>query len=196
LPRLPPPTCARPVSGVGLGPRCYTASLLWFPGPCPSPVFRSAICDCSSLNVSGLSFSHCAGLRRPCMPCATCKIPLHFDEPPPHLDVPRCTAAYGSLVPGSPEFDYYCGPDYILSLESSICQRAEIQRDFSVFLTASASHASRDHFGSTQRAPPDRLKLLARGDRWRSTVFQVWSPPLLHTCPMRPRLAARRAKES
>jgi len=33
LPRLPPPTCARPVSGVGLGPRCYTAALLWSPGP-------------------------------------------------------------------------------------------------------------------------------------------------------------------
>jgi len=52
LPRLPPPTCARPVSGVGLGPRCYTASLLWSPGPRPPPVFRSAICDCLSLNVS------------------------------------------------------------------------------------------------------------------------------------------------
>ena len=52
LPRLPPPTCARPVSGVGLGPRCYTASLLWSSGPRPSPVFRSAICDCLSLNVS------------------------------------------------------------------------------------------------------------------------------------------------
>jgi hypothetical protein len=52
LPRLPPPTCARPVSGVGLGPRCYTASLLWSHGPRPSPVFRSAICDCLSLHVS------------------------------------------------------------------------------------------------------------------------------------------------
>jgi hypothetical protein len=52
LPRLPPPTCARPVSGVGLGPRCYAASLLWSPGPRPPPVFRSAICDCLSLNVS------------------------------------------------------------------------------------------------------------------------------------------------
>jgi hypothetical protein len=28
LPRLPPPTCARPVSDVGLGPSCYPASLL------------------------------------------------------------------------------------------------------------------------------------------------------------------------
>jgi hypothetical protein len=54
LPRLPPPTCARPVSGVGLGPSCYPASLLWFPGPRPLPVFRSAICDCLSLNVFGL----------------------------------------------------------------------------------------------------------------------------------------------
>ena len=52
LPRLPPPTCAHPVSSVGLGPRCYTTSLLWSPGPRPSPVFRSAICDCLSLNVS------------------------------------------------------------------------------------------------------------------------------------------------
>ena len=52
LPRLPPPSCARPVSGVGLGPSCYPASLLWSPGPRPSPVFRSAICDCLSLNVS------------------------------------------------------------------------------------------------------------------------------------------------
>ena len=55
-PRLPPPTCARPVSGVGLGPHCYTASRLWFPGPRPLPVFRSAICDCLSINVSGLCF--------------------------------------------------------------------------------------------------------------------------------------------
>ena len=47
-----PPTCARSVSGVGLGPSYYTASLLWSPGPRPSPVFRSAICDCLSLNVS------------------------------------------------------------------------------------------------------------------------------------------------
>ena len=69
LPRLPPPTCARPVSGAGLGPsllpgftavvsrpppvasfslcalrlfvikRTYTAHVL---GPRPSPVFRSA----------------------------------------------------------------------------------------------------------------------------------------------------------
>ena len=31
---------------------CYPASLLWSPGPRPSPVFRSAICDCLSLNVS------------------------------------------------------------------------------------------------------------------------------------------------
>ena len=28
------------------------ASLLWSPGPRPSPVFRSAVCDCLSLNVS------------------------------------------------------------------------------------------------------------------------------------------------
>ena len=40
------------VSGVGLGPSYYPASLLWSPGPRPSPVFRSAICDCLSLNVS------------------------------------------------------------------------------------------------------------------------------------------------
>jgi hypothetical protein len=39
-------SCARPVSGVGLGPRRYTASMLWSPAPHPSPVFRSAICDC------------------------------------------------------------------------------------------------------------------------------------------------------
>lgn len=104
-----------------------------------------------------------------------------YQDAPRHTDV-TTTAA--------------CGPDYVLSLESSICQRAEIQRDVSVSLTANASHASRNHFGSTQRAPPDRLKLLARGDRWRSTVFQVWSPPLLHACPMRPRLAPRRLKES
>jgi hypothetical protein len=51
LPRLPQPTCSRPVSGVGLGPFCYAASLLQSPGPCSSPVFRSAICDCLSLNV-------------------------------------------------------------------------------------------------------------------------------------------------
>jgi hypothetical protein len=30
----------------------YPASLLWSPGPRPSPVFRSAVCDCLSLNVS------------------------------------------------------------------------------------------------------------------------------------------------
>ena len=30
---------------------CYPASLLWSPGPRPSPVFRSVICDCLSLNV-------------------------------------------------------------------------------------------------------------------------------------------------
>jgi hypothetical protein len=47
-----PRPCARAVSGVGLGPSCYAASLLWSPGPRPSPVFRSAICDCLSLNVS------------------------------------------------------------------------------------------------------------------------------------------------
>ena len=52
LPRLPPPSCARPVSGVGLGLSYYPASLLWSPGPRPSPVFRSAVCDCLSLNVS------------------------------------------------------------------------------------------------------------------------------------------------
>ena len=52
LPRLPPPTCARPVSGVGLGLSYYPASLLWSPGPRPSPVFRSAVCNCLSLNVS------------------------------------------------------------------------------------------------------------------------------------------------
>ena len=52
LPRLPPPSCARPVSGVGLGPGYYPASLLWSPGPRPSPDFRSAVCDCLSLNVS------------------------------------------------------------------------------------------------------------------------------------------------
>ena len=28
----------------------------WFPGPRPLPVFRSAICDCLSINVSGLCF--------------------------------------------------------------------------------------------------------------------------------------------
>jgi hypothetical protein len=52
LPRLPPPTCSRPVSGVGLGPFCYAASLLRSPGPRPPPLFRSAIYDCLSLNVS------------------------------------------------------------------------------------------------------------------------------------------------
>jgi len=45
-------SCARLVSGVGLGPSYYPASLLWSPGPRPSPAFRSAICDCLSLNVS------------------------------------------------------------------------------------------------------------------------------------------------
>ena len=35
----------------GLGPSYYPASLLWSPGPRPSPVFRSVICDCLSLNV-------------------------------------------------------------------------------------------------------------------------------------------------
>jgi len=29
-----------------------TYVLLWSPGPRPSPVFRSAVCDCLSLNVS------------------------------------------------------------------------------------------------------------------------------------------------
>jgi hypothetical protein len=47
--------CVGPVSGVGLGPSCYTASRLWFPGSRPLPVFRSAICDCLSLNVFGFS---------------------------------------------------------------------------------------------------------------------------------------------
>ena len=55
LPRLPPPTCSRPVSGVGLGPFCYAASLLRSPGPYSPPVLRSAICDCLSLNVSILT---------------------------------------------------------------------------------------------------------------------------------------------
>ena len=61
MPRLPPPPCARPASGVGLGPSCYPASLLWSPGPRPSPVFLSALCDCLSLNVSvsePVSLSH------------------------------------------------------------------------------------------------------------------------------------------
>ena len=64
LPRLPPPTCSRPVSGVGLGPFCYAASLLQSPGPCSPPVFRSAICDCLSLNVSFSSLQRCAVLQR------------------------------------------------------------------------------------------------------------------------------------
>ena len=43
----------RPIRAyVGLGPSYYPASLLWSPGPRPSPVFRSAVCDCLSLNVS------------------------------------------------------------------------------------------------------------------------------------------------
>ena len=46
LPRLPPPTCSRPVSGVGVGPFCYAAFLLRSPGPCSLTVFRFAICDC------------------------------------------------------------------------------------------------------------------------------------------------------
>ena len=37
---------------MGLGLSYYPASLLWSPGPRPSPVFRSAVCDCLSLNVS------------------------------------------------------------------------------------------------------------------------------------------------
>jgi hypothetical protein len=49
LPRLPPPTCSRPVSGVGLGPFCYAAFLLRSPGPCSPTVFRSATCDCLSI---------------------------------------------------------------------------------------------------------------------------------------------------
>jgi hypothetical protein len=48
---------ARPVSGVGLGLSYYPASLLWSPGPRPSPVFRSAVCDCLSLNVSVSQYS-------------------------------------------------------------------------------------------------------------------------------------------
>ena len=52
LPRLPPPTCSRPVSGVGLGPFRYAASLLRSPGPRPPPFFCSAICDSLSFNVS------------------------------------------------------------------------------------------------------------------------------------------------
>ena len=35
-----------------MGSSCYPASLLLSPGPRPSPVFRSAVCDCLSLNVS------------------------------------------------------------------------------------------------------------------------------------------------
>jgi len=34
---------------------CYPASLLWSPGPRPSPVFRSVLCDFLSLNVPILS---------------------------------------------------------------------------------------------------------------------------------------------
>ena len=99
LPRLPPPTCARPVSGVGLGPRCYPASLLWSPGPRPSPVFRSAICDCLSLNVSvsqpgrririlacravslNVSFSHYTHppVCRPC-PCTDARPPARVTQ--------------------------------------------------------------------------------------------------------------------
>jgi hypothetical protein len=50
LPRLPPPTCSRPVSGVGLGLFVYSASLPRSPGPCFPTVFRSAICDGLSIN--------------------------------------------------------------------------------------------------------------------------------------------------
>jgi hypothetical protein len=39
------------------GTFCYAASLLRSPGPYSPPVFRSAICDCLSLNVSILSLS-------------------------------------------------------------------------------------------------------------------------------------------
>jgi hypothetical protein len=53
-----------PVWGWGFCPgsrrpraRVPLASRLWFPGPRPLPVFRSAFCDCLSLNVSGLSSS-------------------------------------------------------------------------------------------------------------------------------------------
>jgi len=55
LPRLPPPTCSRPVSGVGLGLFCSAASLLRSPDPCSPTVFRCTICDCLSLNGCFLS---------------------------------------------------------------------------------------------------------------------------------------------
>jgi hypothetical protein len=48
-PQLLPPTCSRRVCSVGMGSFCCVASLPRCPGPCWSPVFRSAICDCLSL---------------------------------------------------------------------------------------------------------------------------------------------------
>ena len=55
-PQLLPPACPRRACSVGLGFFRSVAFLPRSPGPCWSPVFRSAIFDCSSLNVSFLSF--------------------------------------------------------------------------------------------------------------------------------------------
>ena len=46
---------------------CYPASLLWSPGPRPSPVFRSAICDCLSLNVPIPLCLSCGGSCSSCV---------------------------------------------------------------------------------------------------------------------------------
>jgi hypothetical protein len=75
------PTASRRARLLGLGPSYYPASLLWSPGPRPSPVFRSAICDCLSLNVS-------ISLR-------LCCPPQHRPEPrgPPSARSPACAIA-------------------------------------------------------------------------------------------------------
>jgi hypothetical protein len=61
LPQLPPPTCSRPVSGVGLG-LFVMASLVRSPGPCSPTVFRSAICDC--LSITGCFSQRSVAVRR------------------------------------------------------------------------------------------------------------------------------------
>jgi len=76
-PRISHPSLSPPVPRTA---HPAVASLLWSPGPRPSPVFRSAICDCLSLNVSSIASPHlppcrCAAgsTRRPATwPCSRC----------------------------------------------------------------------------------------------------------------------------
>jgi len=43
-------SCVQTAGAVGPGTLCSAASLPWSPGPCSPTIFRSAICECLSLN--------------------------------------------------------------------------------------------------------------------------------------------------